>query len=216
MTGSEVNVSARFDFFRSLSLVCLRIFVHFLEGVNMKRALLLTVCLMFAAGMAFAQAGNIGVFADTGGLSCDLSNAAGFMQVQVVHVNSPGATACQFMLTLMGAPLTWVGDASPFTSVIGNTQVGIAVAYGACLVSPIHVVTATYMGISPACDMLRVVADPTATPPGIYVTDCVLPTPNLLPIALGGAGYINNDGSCPCDVPDSCRYGDLYGYIAGL
>ena len=166
----------------------------------MKRALLLTLCVMFAASMAFAQAGNIGVFADVAGTNCNLSNAMGFAQFNVVHVNSPGTTACQFKLTVYGTALTFVGQMSAY-NVIGTAPVGIAVAYGACLVSPIHALTATYMGISAACDRLAVEADPTAVPPGIYVTDCATPVPHLLTIAKGGIGYINGNLSCNCNVP---------------
>lgn len=166
----------------------------------MKRALLLTVCMMFAASLAFGQAGNIGVFADTGGLSCDLSNAAGFIQVQVVHVNSPGATACQFSVAIHGTPLTLFGVTSAYNT-IGAPATGIAVAYGACLVSPIHALTVTYGGVSAPCEYIAIEADPSADPPGIYVTDCATPVPNLLTVATGGIGYLNNNGNCPCNVP---------------
>ena len=113
---------------------------------------------------------------------------------------STGATASQFKLQVDGVPLTWVGDSSPFPGVIGNTSTGVAVAYGSCLVSPIHVVQATFMGTSAACDMVRVVDDPIAVPPGIYMTDCASPVPNLV-IIPGGSAYVNDDGTCPCNVP---------------
>jgi hypothetical protein len=156
--------------------------------------------MMFAASLAFGQAGNIGVFADTGGLSCDLNNSGGILFLQVVHVNSPGATACQFKLTIYGTALTVYGATSAFNT-IGAPMAGIAVAYGACLVSPVHALTVTLGGISAPCDRIVVEADPTADVPAIYVTDCATPVPNLLTVATGGTGFLNNDGTCPCNVP---------------
>jgi hypothetical protein len=167
----------------------------------MKRALLITVCMMFAASLAFGQAGNIGVFADPAGASCDLSNSpAGFFQAYIVHVNSPGSTASQFRVVVYGTPLTIIGELSAYNT-IGSAAAGIAVAYGPCLVSPIHALTVSYLGISAPCDYIAIEADPTADPPAIYVTDCATPVPNLLTIPQGGIGYLNNNGNCPCNVP---------------
>lgn len=166
----------------------------------MKRALLLTICMMFTASLAFGQAGNVGIFADPAGASCDLNNSTGFMQVNVVHVNSPGATACQFSLVVYGTPLTYAGEFSAFNT-IGTAPAGVAVAYGSCQVSPIHALTVTYVGMSAPCDYIAVEGDPTTSPVGIYVTDCATPVPNLLTVDRGGIGYLNNDGTCPCNVP---------------
>ena len=161
----------------------------------MRRILLLAGCMMLITGGTLAQGGFLHVWGDSARCVCDPDNTAGFMFVHVIHEGSPGATACQFAVQINGVPLTWVGDYSYFTSVIGNTQSGIAVAYGECMVSPIHVVRMTYLGVSNPCDMIRIVADPTTVPPGIYATDCATPVPNLLVIG-GGTTYINTDGTC--------------------
>lgn len=134
------------------------------------------------------------------GGNCNLNNLPGFMQVHVVHVYTPGATACQFRLQHIGTPLTWIGDTipPPFFA-IGTSQSGIAIGYTACYASPIHVLTVMYMGVSAPCDLIRVVADPTATPPGIYVYDCSIPA--IILTATGGAARINPNGTCQCTVP---------------
>jgi hypothetical protein len=156
--------------------------------------------MMFAASLAFAQAGNLDLTMD-GGATCDLNNAAGFMQVNVVHRNSPGATACQYSVNVYGTPLSFVGQTSAYNVIGSGPTTGFAVAYGSCLVSPIDVMTITYMGTSAACDYLAIEDDPGAAVPGIYMTDCTLPNPVLLTIPAGGIGYVNNDGSCGCNIP---------------
>ena len=163
----------------------------------MKKLLLLVVFVMLAASQAFPQTGSIGVFADPAGASCGLNNSAGFMQVHVVHGNTPGATGCQFSLVVRGSPLTYIGQTSAYNT-IGTAPAGVAVAYGSCLVSPIDVLTVTYMGTSAACDRLEVQGDPAAIPPGIYMTDCSSPIPALHQLPNCSYSYINNNGSCPC------------------
>ena len=166
----------------------------------MRRVLsIIFLLLSSSSGLSLAQAGSIGVFADPQGTSCDLDNTSGSMDVYCVHVDTPGATACRFRVEVEGAPLTYFGESSPFVNTYGNSQGGFGVSYGTCLKSPIHVLTISYSGVSAACDMIRVVDDPTAIPPGIYVTSCQM-WPNPF-IASGGAAYINNDGSCPCNIP---------------
>jgi hypothetical protein len=165
----------------------------------MKKSLLIALTLLCISSLAMAQAGSIGVFMDQAGTVCDLNNSTGILFLQVVHVNSPGATACQFAVEFVGTPLTLYGATSPYNT-IGSPLYGIAIAYGMCQISPVHVLTMTLGGISAPCDMVKIVADPSADVPGIYVTDCATPVPNLL-TGTGGSGFLNNDGGCPCNVP---------------
>jgi hypothetical protein len=170
----------------------------------MKRALLLSVCLLVVASIAFAQPGSIGLFADPGGTSCNVTDAApGLLLVYVVHVLSPGATASQFAVAWDPCFLvTYLSEAvTPPYIGIGNSQAGIAIAYGSCIPSPAMILTLQFFGsgITSPCCFMHVIADPTATPPGIYVTDCASP-PNLL-TATGGEAIVNPDPSCNCNVP---------------
>lgn len=172
----------------------------------MKRALLLSVCLLVVASMAFAQTGSIGLFADPGATSCDVYDAAaGLVLVYVVHVFTPGATASQFMVTGSGT-MTYLSEAvtAPFIKIgtcAGPGATGCAIAYGACVGSPNMILTLQYFasGTTPACDLIQVVADPSATPPGIYVTDCA--DPPLLLTATGGTAIVNPVEGCFCNVP---------------
>jgi hypothetical protein len=157
------------------------------------------------SSLAFAQAGTIFVSSTPSGCYCNLSNAAGFMQVYVVHGNFVEATGCQFSVQVYGTPLTYVGESSVFDT-FGSAPFGVAVAYGSCVTTGVHVMTITYMGTSAPCDWISVEADPTTIPPGIHVADCATPTPNLLTISHGGMSTINNDGSCPCDLCGGCNH----------
>ncbi len=172
----------------------------------MKRVLLIYLCFLVAASMAFSQPpGSIGVFADNTATICDVyDQAPGLLQLHVVHVYTPGATAAQFKLDCTSwGPTGWtyLGEAWPYTTTIGNTQTGAAVAYGACLSGPIYLVAVQYyvQGLTPPCSFCQIVADPTATPPGIYVADCSDP-PNVV-TATGGDVVINPVEGCFCNIP---------------
>ncbi len=167
----------------------------------MRRTLLMVVGLMLVAGMAFSQAGSVGVFADQIGNDCNISYAGGLpFNVYCVHVYGRG-TAAEFMLRFERASFMWLGDSSPFVSVLGNSQDGVTIAYGVCLDTPVHVLTVSYFSVTApeACSIVRVVPDSSAAIPGIYVADCEDP-PNVL-VATGGAAVFNTDTTCDCDIP---------------
>ena len=168
----------------------------------MKKTLLFTLVLMLSASMAFAQGGSIGVFSDTGGASCNLTDAAaGLLSFYVVHVLTPGATAAQFMAPMPACMVgaSYLSDTGIFPVTIGNSQGGVAIGYGACLAAPIHVLTINYFGggTTTPCCYYGVFPDPNVASGEIEVVDCA---ENLL-FATGGVGIINPDGTCQCDVP---------------
>jgi hypothetical protein len=163
--------------------------------------------LVFAAGSAFAQMpGSIGVFSDPGGTNCDIYDfAPGLITVYVVHVNSTGATAAQFRVDNVSwgaGTLTFLGEISAYPTVIGNSQSGISIGYGACIVSPNLLLTINYFGsgLTPPCSYIKVVPDPQAIPPGnVLVVDCGIPAAKWT--ATGGAMVVNPLESCLCDIP---------------
>jgi hypothetical protein len=180
----------------------------------MKKVLLLSFMLLFCASLAFGQAGGINLFSDPVYTSCMYSGAPGVAFVYVVHQYTPAATASQWMMQSGGGwTCMWLADTPAFT-VIGNTQTGVAVAYGGCLVSDILLVTVMYncLAVQPTCAYVEVVVDPGATSGTIEVADCGSP------IALypgGGVGSVlfvgPNGSSCsthpgwpggrPCGLP---------------
>jgi hypothetical protein len=172
------------------------------------RILLVVFLLLFTATSAMAQPGWIGVFADAGGTSGDIQDTVpGLLTVYIVHVNTPGATACQFSMPhpwCFGATYLSEAPTPPYIA-IGNSQTGVAIAYGGCIPGPNHVLTIQYFGQgdTPSCCCLYVEPDPTATPPGIYVTDCS--DPPLLLEAHGGITAINSNSGCTdWYLPDGC------------
>ena len=163
----------------------------------MKRILLLTICLMFATNLAFSQPGNIGVFAEPAGLSCTLSMTT--TTIYVVHRNTSAATYSQWAIK---APLglTHIATvAGTWNLLRGDAVTGAEVFYGMCRTGPIYVAMVIYTstpGPGP-CDVISVQGNPSANPPGIYMTDCTLPIPIQHQILTCGAA-IFNDGTCPC------------------
>jgi hypothetical protein len=171
----------------------------------MRKMLLLSMVLLLASTLAFAQPpGSIGLFADPGATNCDVyDQVPGLVIIYVVHVYTPGATAAQFMVVCAwGSLMTYLAETpTPPYICIGNSQTGVACAYGGCVPSPNVIMTLTFFGsgISAPCSYCQVMADPSATPPGIYVTDCASP-PNLLN-ATGGDVVINPIPGCFCNIP---------------
>jgi hypothetical protein len=177
----------------------------------MKRGMLLAASLLVVASMAFAQAGSVGVFSDAAATSCDITDAvSGVVIVYIVHVSSPATTGSQFIVDAdPGFTATYIAETvtAPFLKIgtcAGPTATGCAIAYGGCEASPIMMLTIQYFGTgtSTPCSMFHIREDPSADPPGLYVTDCADP-PNLL-TGLGGEAIVNFDGvNCdPCNVPN--------------
>jgi len=163
----------------------------------MKRTLLIGLCLTMVASLAFAQAGSIGVFSDATGVNCNFTDTGGLVQVYIMHVNTPGATASQFKLEVP-ADWTHLGDTWNFPTIIGVSIDGVSVAYGGCFPAPIALGAINFFGsAAPACTMINVVADPASLSGSIEAVDCeefkVFPT--------GGAGIVNPDGTCDCSTP---------------
>ena len=166
----------------------------------MKKTLLFTLVLMLSASMAFAQGGSIGVFADAAGTSCNLiDGAVGLLSFYVVHTLTPGASASQFYAPMPACMVaaTYLSDGSVFAVTIGNSQDGVAIGYGACLVAPIHVLTINFFGggATTPCCYYGVFPDPLVASGQIEVVDCA---ENLL-FATGGIGIVNGDATCLCN-----------------
>jgi len=173
---------------------------------------LLLVLAVPAMGQSYGPGGWIAVVspADT---TCALVDGAGLCEYYIFHLAAPdGVTGSQFMINKGHAGTEFPEDVH-FAVAVGNTNVGLSVGYGLCLVSPIHIATLTFFcqGTTPACATMEVVGHPTATPPGLLSVDC---DSNLL-YAAGGISYINDDGSCPCVDPVSTQQSN-WGRIKAL
>ena len=158
----------------------------------MKRSLLIALCFVFCAGMAFAQAGSIGVFSDVGGTDCNLSDVAPVLcSYYVVHTNHAGATQVKFMAPAPPCLLaSWLIDDPVFPDRMGTSQTGIVIGYGGpCYPSPTHVLTMNYycQALTPQCCEYRVLPHPAAPSGQIEVWDCAY---NIL-FATGSCAVVN-------------------------
>ena len=177
----------------------------------MKRLLLLTVSILCVAGLAYGQAGQLGLFADQAGTNCWLSPiATGVSAFYVVHVNTGGATAVEFSIPQPACyTATYLSWAANFPVASGNPVVGAAgppvvlpgasVAYGACMVGPILVGTVSYFGntADPCCEYPVLPHQITGL---MSYTDCGLPFPAKLPLT-GVPAYFFGNATCPCATP---------------
>lgn len=166
----------------------------------MKTLVMLLVILVFTAGLAYGQAGYIGLFSDEYGSECELIDAIpGLASVYVIHMATAGATASQWKVQSGGGfTMVYMSESLlPYPCVdCGNTQEGIYVPYGSCLSSPLFLITINYFaqGTSAPCSYLEVVPDPDTGTGEIVVWDC-----GDEMLAGGGARlYVNPDGSCEC------------------
>lgn len=116
---------------------------------------------------ALLPANRMGVFADQSGAVCVLDDkSSGVRDYFVVHEINTDATGVQFAVRL-GPPtssLTYVGEEALVPVAIGDTQNGVTLGYGQCLIAPqsIAVVRMTYSGEAdtPPCTPFAVVPHP--------------------------------------------------------
>lgn len=165
----------------------------------MKKVLVLTLAIVVSASMAFAQGGQIGTFADTQGNDCNVSTAVpGLVTVRVVHLNAPGVTASQFKATMpaCAAPTIWLSDTPVFAVTIGNSQSGVAIGYGACNATPLHILSISLFaqGAFSTCCVWPVTPDPAVPSGKIEVVDCG----GQLIYGSGLNGLLNGDATCSC------------------
>ena len=165
----------------------------------MKTLLVLGLILVFTAGLAYGQAGYIGLFTDVIATNCEVLDAGGTVVIYAVHMATSGATYSQWKVEAGGGfGLVWIGDNLPFICIdCGNTQDGILVPYvGGCKTSPYVMLSINYLalGMSATCSWLKVVADPDAASGQIEMVDCGA----TVHPAGGSILYVNPDGSCQC------------------
>ena len=141
---------------------------------------------------------EIALYTDAQYSSCKLVDSnPGVVSVYVVHHVSAGASASQFMVQASsGVTLSYVGETSAFSVLIGSSQAGVSVAYGECFYSDILVLTLSYFatGTSTACSFLQVVPDPASLQGYIEAVDCF----ETRMEASGTRLVVNPDGTCEC------------------
>lgn len=179
----------------------------------MKRSVLLAVSFLFAASLAFAQAGSIGVFSDCAASDCSFQDTGPSccITVNMIHVHTAGATGARFALQ---PPPGWsyIGEIWNVTLVSGSALGGATLSYAGCLSPTIPLGCVTFWGTpEPPCTYFGIVPDPGASSGRIEAWDCGTPPAVMYP--TGGQGIVNSDGTCDCNVPVS---NTSWGNIKGL
>jgi hypothetical protein len=160
------------------------------------------LALVLFASPVFGQAGSVGIYAAPDGYDCNLTDVApGLATYYFVHWHFlEGATACQFW-----APMPWcmngavyLSDTQVFAVTIGNSQTGVSIGYGACLASPIHVLSINFFvqGLSTSCCCYYVYGHPNSDSGEVEIVDCN----NQLITASGYLGVINSEPTCLCGI----------------
>lgn len=159
----------------------------------MKRLLILALAVVCCASLAHAQAGKIAIFSDLGGTSCEFV-ATGFVQIHSFHINTSGATGCQWKLE---HPAAWshFGDLWEFDTIIGNSNDGVSIGYGSCLSSPIYLGVSNYGAAGdPANTCIWTAPDPGSLSGKIEGVNCS--AEKTFPAS--GSGLVNPDGTQDC------------------
>lgn len=140
--------------------------------------------------------GSIGIYMDTAGTECNLSDATvGMTTYHVVHLAGFGMTACAYWAPKPSCfTATYLSDTNIFPVTIGNSQVGVSIGYGSCRPGPIHVQSIVYFtqGTTPQCCLYPVLGIPSSGK--VEAVDCA----NNLITAYGVTSVINPNGACTC------------------
>jgi hypothetical protein len=175
----------------------------------MRTCLLLLVLLLATSSLAFAN--SIGLYADTEGINCWLYDSGdGPLTFYAVAIVSSGTVGVQFSAPQPACMVgtTYLGDDIVFPKTIGNSQYDVAIAFDACLTTPVHVLTINYYGTgqSTTCCEYPVLAganDPNIGPSSV---DC---SNNVQQVG----GYfitVNPNDLCLCIVPtESSTWGTI-------
>lgn len=149
----------------------------------MKRLLLLSVVIgSLTVGPAFGQyGGTIGIFGDPGATSYFKDEVSGLATYYLVLVHSPGASAVQFWAPIPDCfeGAVYIGESSPFPLRIGDSQTGVAIAFGTCLMSPVELIRVNVYttGQTGVCCRFPVLPDPAVTSGEVEYADCTSPIP---------------------------------------
>lgn len=171
----------------------------------MRRALVFLFVVTLASPV-WGQGGFIGVYSDDTGSGCNLvDNTTGTCSYYVVHTLAPATSGSRFKVVSQHAGIP-LGD-TPVFFTTGTSQAGVSIDYGGCMDASagLHILTLNYycQGTTPACATFEVVPGPD----GLEALDCEFPA-QWMP-ANGWTSYINDDGSCPCDLPGNPEIGVL-------
>ena len=147
--------------------------------------------------------GSIGVYADPIGLNPCVEDITGIVTLHVVHTNTVGAKASQFSapIPICWTGAVWLSDTPNYDIWVGNSQNGIAIAYGGCVPTPNHILTISVLALgltSVDCCAYTVLPDPNAASGQIDVVNCA-------DELVFGNGFTSFVSVPPCNCAPSVR-----------
>jgi len=167
----------------------------------MKRFGLLMLILAVLAAPAFARepVGDISVYADDQGNSCNITDNGGngLLTIYIVHKCRVGesATAVRFKIDPpVGSTWNYLSFASTFTTV-GQANSDISVGYGICQSATTITGSALYISVvaSPACGYVNLTP---GLPGQVIAAACDFGEHPM----DHGQGIVNPNGTCQCNV----------------
>lgn len=169
----------------------------------MKKFVLTVFAVLMVATSAAAQVGDISIYSDGAGLSCNITDASpSLLSLFVIHKHTVGATASQFGVSLTGgSTMTFTGaTAASGMLLLGTPPTDISIAYGGCVAGDFLIANVTYFGggSSPACSGIRFDASPFSPIAGeVALVECDFETVSVVPT---GQAIINPDVTCQCST----------------
>ena len=166
------------------------------------RKLLLALVIVALASPAAAQTGTVCIYSDALATECNFVDGVGLQQFFVQLIDAPGATAVGFSAPVSPcmAGMSWLSDTAVWPVTIGDSQNGVSVGFGACLSSPIHVLTINYFsnGIVGTDCAYSTASDPQVASPLPEWVDCT----QQLRTANVSTSYINSAIPCDCELQE--------------
>ena len=153
-------------------------------------------------GTVVAHSDTIGLYNDSSGMDCNITDVSPLKLVYVVHITSGNVTASEFSAPKPACwtNAVWLSDTEAF-EMPGTSQTGKSIGYGVCITVPraIHILTINYFvqGSSPPCCLYPLRGHPYGDPDHPMVADCN----NQGHPAQGLVATINGDATCPCGYP---------------
>jgi hypothetical protein len=165
------------------------------------------VALAFVSSAALSQvSGRIALAGSSDGSNCSIVDTEpGIVQVHILVLDVVGLLGIQFVAQKpecwTGA--TWLSDDVPVPVHIGNTQdptLGLSVAFGECLNSPVHVGTINYAtkGTALPCCAYPIIKATGDNYPEIDGPIVVLCSDPSRVAGIGVDVVINSEPQCPC------------------
>lgn len=145
--------------------------------------------------------GTIAMFSDAAGTNCNVfAREDEAFQVYIFHMMTRDVAGIRFSIPIPAClQALKFSEASPFTTIQGNSTTGMSIDYETCPTWSFLVLTVMYysIGVTEPCCRFPVLPDPRHPLEFIEALDC---SDNWIPVT-GGRAIVNPNSTCPCIGP---------------